>query len=181
MLEIPVNDAYEVLPIAGVLFALVGRALDMASTWLVTPTLKLEGNPHVRKHGWKVAIGSSALFAIFGYVIPPLGVVLGTLACLCAFQNTLAVPVVRHIAGAEATILATRRQLWQSRNFRQSVQDALLTSLPVLCLGLMLLFAVGFSNLGYAACVGYGCITWCCVLMVLRVENWVRFQRSMGA
>lgn len=43
---------------------LIGRIGDITTTWLVSPTLKLEGNPLVRKLGWPFALATVLIFLV---------------------------------------------------------------------------------------------------------------------
>ena len=40
----------------GAALLVFGRAMDLLSTWFATPTLALEGNPIVKKLGWRRSI-----------------------------------------------------------------------------------------------------------------------------
>lgn len=64
-----------------------GRAADLLTTWLATPDLAMEGNPLVKKLGWKRSILLNVVLCV---LIPlyPLGVVVGcTTSLLVAARN----------------------------------------------------------------------------------------------
>ena len=71
----------------GVALLSLGRAADLLTTWFATPDLAMEGNPLVKKHGWKRSILLNVVLCAF---IPlyPLGVVVGcTTSLLVAARN----------------------------------------------------------------------------------------------
>lgn len=57
----------------------ISRLTDIGSTWMVTPKLRLEANPIVRKLGWKYAI-LTTLACLIPYYDPGIG-----LMCLVVF------------------------------------------------------------------------------------------------
>ena len=52
---------------------LLGRLADIISTRLVTPTLRLEANPVMRRLGWRFA-WATLLVALLAYYSPALGI-----------------------------------------------------------------------------------------------------------
>ncbi|MFC1787272.1 hypothetical protein ACFLY8_04505 [Halobacteriota archaeon] len=67
--------------------ALTGRALDLLTTWYVTPTLELELNPIAKRAGWKRWIFMNfVLCAIFAFWFNP-SIMLFVMGILAASQN----------------------------------------------------------------------------------------------
>ena len=52
------------------LMVLISRLADILSTYLITPTLKLESNPIVKKLGWKFLLLSLVLCVVPYYYTP---------------------------------------------------------------------------------------------------------------
>ena len=65
---------------------LLSRIGDVVSTRLVTPTLRLEANPIVRRLGWRFA-ATTLVIAVVPYFLLPLGVVVLTTSLLVAGSN----------------------------------------------------------------------------------------------
>ena len=65
---------------------LVGRIGDILSTRLVTPTLRLEANPVMRRLGWRFA-WTSLLLALLPYYSPGLGIAAVAASLLVAASN----------------------------------------------------------------------------------------------
>jgi hypothetical protein len=81
-------------------FALLSRISDLLTTWLVSPTLKLEANPLARKFRWP--FGFLTLFvAFFAYWWPEVCVGLTTTSFLVAGSNAMKIPLTRAL-GEEA-------------------------------------------------------------------------------
>jgi hypothetical protein len=73
----------------GVIFALLAfaRGMDILSTWVATPNLVLEGNPLMKKLGWKRAIPVNVLLCI-GFAFWPLAaIMISTTSVLVAARN----------------------------------------------------------------------------------------------
>ena len=65
----------------------VGRGADMASTWIATPRLELEGNPIARWLGWKWGLVLNIVLLPVIACWPMLAVSLSTTSCLVAARN----------------------------------------------------------------------------------------------
>jgi hypothetical protein len=75
-------------------FALAGRIGDILTTWLVTPQLKLEANPLMRKFRWPFA-GLTLLIAFIAFPMPEMGVVIATVSFMVAASNAMRIPTAR--------------------------------------------------------------------------------------
>lgn len=64
-----------------------GRGMDILSTWVATPGLVLEGNPLVKRLGWKWSIAISAAMCL-GFAVWPLpAIIIGTVSTLVGARN----------------------------------------------------------------------------------------------
>ncbi len=71
----------------GLAFLLFARGMDIFSTWIATPNLVLEGNPLVKKMGWKWVLPLNLVLCV-GFALWPLpAVVIGTTSILVAARN----------------------------------------------------------------------------------------------
>jgi hypothetical protein len=90
---------------------LVARLADVISTRLVTPTLRLEGNPIVKRLGWPFAWATLAV-ALVAYVPgtgPPVALAASVLSLFVAAENLSRLASVR--AQGEALAQATAQRL----------------------------------------------------------------------
>jgi hypothetical protein len=83
------------------------RIADVGTTYLVTPTLKLEANPIARRFGWKFAL-LTILIGLVPYASPPMGVVLLTTSFLVAASNASKI-VMAKAMGEEQLAAFSRR------------------------------------------------------------------------
>jgi len=67
--------------------ALGGRTADLASTWLATPNLALEGNPLARRLGWRWGIPVNLMASLGVGCFPPLSIAVATTSALVAARN----------------------------------------------------------------------------------------------
>jgi len=81
-------------------FALISRASDLLTTWLVSPTLKLEANPIARRFRWPFGF-LTLLAAFLAYWFPEMCVALTTTSFLVAGSNAMKIPMTRTL-GEEA-------------------------------------------------------------------------------
>jgi len=132
---------------------LISRLGDIGTTFLVTPTLKVEANPLVRRFGWRYALATTALALIPYYSIHG-GVVILTVSFIISALN-----------GSEALLA---RSLGEER-YAELHHDAMLNMpfligvslqcLPglfcaLLALVLSLLFPQSIDNWGYDIVMG---------------------------
>jgi hypothetical protein len=83
------------------------RVADVWTTYLVTPTLKLEANPIARRFGWKFAL-LTILVGLVPYASPPMGVILLTASFLVAASNASKI-VMAKAMGEEQLAAFSRR------------------------------------------------------------------------
>jgi hypothetical protein len=87
--------------LTGAASLLAARALDLLSTWFATPSLVMEGNPLVKRLGWRWSIFFN-LALCGGIAFYPLGAVVGcTTSVLVAARNLQSAWAVR-VTGEES-------------------------------------------------------------------------------
>jgi len=87
--------------------AVCSRLADVWTTYLVTPTLKLEANSLVRRFGWRFA-ALTVLVGLLPYLSPPLGVVILTASFMVAAFNATKIVMARALGEDELTALQRR-------------------------------------------------------------------------
>jgi len=68
-------------------FLLFARGMDFLSTWIASPTLKLEANPIARKLGWRASIGLNLVLCFLFALWPLPAVIIITSSLLVAARN----------------------------------------------------------------------------------------------
>lgn len=159
-------------------FALTGRVLDVLSTYLVSPKLMLEGNPFIRRYGWRLAL-LTTFFSIFAFASPFLGVVIGTMSCVMAMSNFQLAPMVRYAGGEAAFRKVISDNAAALFSLRRSLRDMITIPLPAFCLGAALLLETGANSNGIFAAVAYGLLTWTASVIFYRTVSLVRVYRRI--
>lgn len=93
--------------IAGLAF--LSRIADLWTTYMVTPTLKLEANPVARRFGWPFAL-LTVLSGLLTYVWDALGVVIFTMSFLVSASNASRIVMAKAL-GEEELVALSRRVL----------------------------------------------------------------------
>jgi hypothetical protein len=83
------------------------RVADVWTTYLVTPTLKLEANIIARRFGWRFAF-LTILVGLVPYAWPPLGVVILTLSFMVAASNASKIVMAKALGEEELSELTRR-------------------------------------------------------------------------
>ncbi len=83
------------------------RAADVWTTYLVTPTLKLEANDVARRLGWRFA-WLTILVGLVPYVSPPLGVIVLTASLMVSASNASKIVMAKALGEAELDALMRR-------------------------------------------------------------------------
>jgi len=154
-------------------FALVARASDLLTTWLVTPSLKLEANPVARKFGWPYAF-LTLFAALFAYWWPPVCVALTTTSFLVAGSNAMKIPMARSL-GEDAYF-----QLMIENAAKDSFWPGLfarLASLPFYALlaGFMFFFFRDPNTWDFW--IAYGVALYAGVLAIFYTRSYVRLRK----
>ncbi len=159
---------------------IVGRGMDVLSTWVATPNLVLEGNPIAKLLGWRWGLPVNLVFCLALAFWPLPGIILSTTSILVAARNFQSAWLMRSL-GEEAY------REWHV----QRIQETRIT-LYLLCLAgnTMLTAAVGavviyFSNrmvvpfgIGVGIVAYAGAVAFYTVLALLRLRRAeLRYER----
>lgn len=87
--------------------AVCSRLADIGTTYLVTPTLKLEANSLARRFGWRFA-ALTVLIGLVPYFSPPLGVMAFTTSFMVAAFNATKIVMARALGEDEMAALFHR-------------------------------------------------------------------------
>ena len=142
--------------------ALAGRTADMASTWIATPNLTLEGNPIARRLGWRWGIPVNVVAALVIGCQPTLAIAMGTTSFLVAARNLQSAWVMRSMG-------EWQYRLWMSERLAEAPRglaivcflgEAGLTLIPgaallVFASDRMIPMGVGLGMVSYAAAVAF--------------------------
>ncbi len=162
----PVLDLEHAVPFASsahgvlVLLVLFGRAMDLLSTWMVTPSLALEANPVARRLGWRGGVAVSCVAALVLGLLPLAAISVTTTSLLVAARNAQSAWLVRSLGEQEY------RQ-WIAARYRSGSRATFLAglamnSVPFALIGAGLLvysrwqlvpFSVGLGLVVYALAV----------------------------
>ncbi len=130
----------------------MARGLDLLSTYIATPNLRLEGNPVARWLGWRGGLTTNLILVLLFASWPLLAISLTTTSLLVAARNLQSAWVMRALG-------EVRYRVWMSDRFAEAPRG-----LPLLCfLGEAVLFG----------CVGLG-------LMAFSEERLIPFAVGMG-
>jgi hypothetical protein len=154
-------------------FALIARASDLLTTWLVTPTLKLEANPIVRKFRWPYAF-LTLFTAFFAYWWPEVSVALTTGSFLVAGSNAMKIPLARSL-GEEAYFQmaiesAAKGSFWPGLAAR-------LAPCPFYALLACFIFFFFRTPDTWAFWIAFGVVMYCVALVVFYSRSYVRFRK----
>jgi hypothetical protein len=115
---------------------LISRIGDIGSTYLVTPTLKLEANPIVRKLGWKFA-WLTLLVCLVPYYSTGAGVIVLVPSLLVSASNTSKIWFIRAYGESEYQDLL--RKLAKRSKLSHALAAVIASSLFVALAGLVLI------------------------------------------
>jgi hypothetical protein len=87
--------------------AVCSRIADLWTTYLVTPTLKLEANSLARRFGWRFGLVTIAI-GLLTYIYPPLGVMIFTASFMVAAANASKITMAKALGEEEFAALMLR-------------------------------------------------------------------------
>ena len=90
--------------------AVCSRIADVWTTWLVTPTLKLEANSLARRFGWPFAL-LTILLGFVAYLSPALGVIVLTASFMVAASNASKIVTAKALGEDEMLAMSQRVML----------------------------------------------------------------------
>lgn len=143
------------------LLLLVGRGMDILSTWVATPNMVLEGNPIAKKLGWRWGIPFSFVLCVVLAFWPFPAIVVTTTSLLVAARNFQSAWLMRSL-GEEAY------RDWHVDRIQETRATLFLfclagNTLPFAAVGAAIFYfgdnnlvptAVGLGIMAYAAAVG---------------------------
>jgi len=132
---------------------LISRLGDIGTTYLVTPTLKVEANPLVRKMGWRYALATTSLALIPYYSIHGGVVVLTVSFIVCALNGSEAL-LARSLGEEKYAELHHDAMLNMPFFLGVSLQCLPGFFCALLALVLSLLFPQSIDNWGYDIVLG---------------------------
>ena len=161
-------------------FILISRLGDIGSTFLVTPTLKLEANPIVRRLGWPFAL-LTLLVCFVPYFSTSMGIIILVPSLMVSASNTARIWFYRTYGESEARDLFY--QLARKSKLSQALLTSIVSALFVSLVGVLLVllcpdpgkdwgywFGIGF--LAYALAIGfYGCLSFIPIFRQARRER----------
>jgi hypothetical protein len=132
---------------------LISRLGDIGTTYLVSPTLRVEANPIARRLGWKYAF-ATALIALIPYRSIHGGVIVLTASFLIAASNASEAMLARFMG--EENYAALNREAIQKMPFLLGLSLLCLPAIFLMMLGLMmlLLFPESSNRWGFDVAAG---------------------------
>ncbi|MDB6054630.1 MAG: hypothetical protein JWN25_2153 [Verrucomicrobiales bacterium] len=158
------------------LILLLGRGMDFLSTWVATPNLALEGNPLMKKAGWKLGgLINVALVIVFSFS-PSSSIMLCSTSLLVAGRNFQGAWLMRTM-GEEGY------REWFVGQMMQTKKTLFLLCLggqtfPVLLLGACLVY---FSyGVLVPTCIGLGMIGYAIAILFFTILSIWRIRKLMA-
>ena len=135
------------------LATLISRLGDIGTTFLVTPTLKVEANPIVRRFGWRYALATAAI-AVIPYYSLHGGVIVLTVSFLIAASNASEAMLARFMG--EEKYAALNRHAMRNMSVVAGLSLLCLPAFFYLLLGstLTLLFPISIESWGFDIATG---------------------------
>jgi hypothetical protein len=156
---------------------LLSRLGDVVSTWVASPTLKLEANPVVRKLGWKFGL-LTLLLALVPYYNTSLGVMVLTMSCLVTSSNFGAGWTMRTLGEDEMQAFTIR--LARRSTLRTALAFVWAGAAAVAMVGLLLTWLTRPDEWGYY--FGWGIMAYAFARVLHGSLAMVRlFRRASGA
>ena len=158
--------------IAGLCIA--SRIGDIATTYLGTPTLKLEGNSIARRLGWRYALLTIAV-GFMPYYSPALGVIILTASFLVSASNASKILLARAI-GEEKFAALTKHACVSTPPWPALLFLALPAFFMILLASTMLLFYPSSTEWGYYFALGF--IGYALAILIWGFVRYFRLRRS---
>jgi hypothetical protein len=156
------------------LLLLLARLGDIGSTYLITPKLRLEANPLVRRWKWPFAF-STLLIALVPYYWLPGGVVLLVGSLLVCFSNFSGLWLARAVGEDKylefVTLHASRTRL------ASALLPLLAAGICVAAVGLLLLYLYPNPNRDWGFFVAVGILGYAIAITLWRSVAFVRLRK----
>ncbi len=155
---------------------ILSRVADVATTYLVTPRLKLEANAIARRLGWKYAL-ATILIGFIPYYSVPMGIIVLTASLLVAASNASKIMMARVLG--EDELAALNRRVLAATPLWPGLFYILLPAFLVGLLGaVMLLFYPTPDTWGYY--FAYGVLVYAFVIAVWGPLRFLRAKARLG-
>jgi hypothetical protein len=154
---------------------LISRIGDIGSTYLVTPSLKLEANPIARKLGWKFA-WLTLLVCLVPYYSTALGVVVLVPSLLVSASNTSKIWFIR--AYGESEYQALVRRLAKGSKLSHALAAVMASALFIALAALVLLFLCPDQTRDWGYWFGIGLMTYAFAIALHQSLAFVRSFRT---
>jgi hypothetical protein len=142
---------------------LISRMGDIGTTFLVTPTLRVEANPIARRLGWKFIFATAAV-ALVPYYSMSAGVVILTASFLAAASNATEAMLARYVG--EEKFTALHREAIQTMPVLLGLGLLCLPAIFFLMLGLMMLLLLPHANNDWGFDIAMGTIAFALVVLI---------------
>ena len=140
---------------------LISRLGDIISTRLVTPKLKLEANPIVRKLGWRFAI-ITLLLCLVPYWNTTGGIIVLVPSLLVSATNTSKIWFAR--AYGEQEFAELLKVLARKSKLSHALAGTIVSALFFAMVGLLLLFLCPDPNADWGYWIGIGVLTYAFII-----------------
>lgn len=170
MSSLPANDYQHLLAI----LILVARIGDIGTTYILTPNMKLEANPMMRKWRWPFAL-LSLLLCLMPYISQAAAVMLLVTSLMLSMSNSLRIWLVRSVGEVEYHRFAVAAA--GKANSRESLFLVFLPGAFMLLLSLtMFLFYHDESQWGYWIAGGF--LAYAMILLIYMPMGFTRYRRE---
>lgn len=170
MNSLPAHDYQHLLAI----LILVARIGDIGTTYILTPNLKLEANPMMRKWRWPFAMLSLSL-CLVPYVSQAAAVMLLVTSLMLSMSNSLRIWLVRAVGEEEYHRFAVAAA--GKANFRETLFLVFLPGAFMLLLTIsMFLFYPDESQWGYWIAGGF--LAYAMILLIYMPAGFFRYRRE---
>jgi RsiW-degrading membrane proteinase PrsW (M82 family) len=165
----------ENLPHLLAVLILVARLGDIGTTYLLTPDLKLEANPMVRRFRWPYAL-ATLLICLAPYVSVPGAIIVLVASLLVSMSNSLRIWLVRTVGEKEY-----HRFVVQTAGQAKPRQSIALLFLPGFFISLLaitiLMFYPDPSN-DWGFWIAMGVFTYALILFIYMPASFIRFRKQ---
>jgi hypothetical protein len=169
---------YQQLPHVIAFLLLLARLGDVGSTYLLSPTLKLEANPIVRRFRWPFAI-ATLLIAALPYYSMPAGVAILITSLLVCASNSSRLWLVRTMGEAEyhAVLIGVARRA----PVALSIVFCLLPPLFMAMIGGVILLFYPSRQQDWGYWIGLGFLLYALVIGLYGSLAFLRYRREGNA
>lgn len=154
---------------------LVARLGDIGTTYLLSPNLKLEANPIIRRFRWPYAI-ATLLICLTPYISPRGAVTILVASLLVSMSNSLRLWLVRTV-GEEAYYQSVVEAAGRA-NPRQSIALLFLPGFFMSLLALTIFMFYSDPNNDWGFWIAAGVFAYALVLFIYMPASFIRFHKE---